>query len=136
MAEIFAFAFAMVCYYFVYRFIKYLCIQIIAYAKRSEVVNLDDSFELTNNVIPLSEGGSPIEPIIDFNRNIFIADQDASAQTLLAKYMHDEFDLKKNHHPMAMPVYPFKKLKVLQLARAKLIAKENDLHRVPFAYNR
>jgi hypothetical protein len=136
MAEIFAFAFAMVCYYLVYRFIKYLCIQIIAYAKRSEVANLDDSFELTNNVIPLSEGGFPIEPIIDFGCNISITDQDATSQTLFAKYMHDEFDLNKNNRPMAVSVYPFKKLKVLQLARAKLIAKENDLHRVPFAYNR
>lgn len=136
MAEFFAFAFAMTCYYLVYRFIKYLCIQIIAYAKRLETVNLDDSSELIPNVIPLSEGGSPIEPIIDFNRNISITDQDASAQTLFAKYMHDEFDLNKNNRPMAVPVYPFKKIKVFQLSRAKLIAKENDLHRVPVAYNR
>ncbi len=136
MAEIFAFCFAMVCYYLAFRFIKYLCIEIIAFNNRSQPVNLDEQSDLINNVIPLSDVGLRIEPTIDFNNNISINDQEASASPLLAKYMHDEFDLNKINRPMAVIVYPFKKIKARQRTRANLIAKENDLHRIPVAYSR
>jgi hypothetical protein len=140
MLDVFAYIFAFIFYYGCFRVIKFFYIKlVVGHDEKPQTFNLDvstDSTELMTNAIPLSRGGSPIEPIIDFDRSISINDQDATSQTLFAKYMHDEFDLNKNNRPMAVSVYPFKKLKVLQLARAKLIAKENDLHRVPFAYNR